>query len=87
MFCKTPYYMLLLPMTALGDFRDEKKSLLGPRITAPLFLRPSALLTCWTSVLLGGRFKGEMTDIYLLHWLPLSSRQKHKELFLKRWIP
>ena len=32
-------------------------------------------------MLLAGRLKDNMTGIYLLHCLPLSLRQKHKEFF------
>lgn len=49
-FTRHPYYMLLLPVTTLGDHRDEKKWPLSPKITAPHFCGPSPLLTCWSSV-------------------------------------
>ena len=70
---------------------EMKRNLLSPRLTAPPFRMPSPLLTCLIRLccwgVRGGGLQDNMMGIYLLHWLPLSSRQKHKELFLKHWIP
>ena len=87
-FPRHPRYTLLLSGTLLSDLGDEKKSPLSPRLTAPPFHRPSPLLTCLIRLCCWrGGLQDNMMGIYLLHWLPLSSRQKHKELFLKHWIP
>lgn len=78
---------MLLLVTPLSDLRDEKKSPESQNNSSLLLQTFPSADRLYQHVLLGDGFKDNMTGIYLLHWLPLSSRQKHKELFLKHWIP
>ena len=89
-FPRHPHYTLLLPGTLLDDLGDEKKSPESQTNSSPFpHAFPSADLPYQIMLLGGGEggLQDNMMGIYLLHWLPLSSRQKHKELFLKHWIP